>query len=246
MPLVTRHEWYWVLGISLLTLAVSTLPVLVGYLAQTPELQFVGTLYDVQDYHSHLARMHLGARGELRYRSLFTPEPHPSEPVISYDFALGWVASRVGLPARAAYELSRLTGGLALLLAAYVFIATHIPQAPTRRLAFVLAIVSSGLGWLVLTHPAFSYPNQSPMDFWLADAYLFFSIMGFPHYGWAIAALLLGFFSWQRYREQPGWRWLAALAACSLAVGFFQVFERITLNGHTSSNGKYVGLATKG
>jgi hypothetical protein len=67
------------------------------------------------------------------------------------------------------------------------------------------------------------------MDFWLADAYVFFSIMGFPHYGWAIAALVLGFFSWQRYREQPGWRWLAALAACSLAVGFFQVFELVLM-----------------
>lgn len=225
MPLVTRHEWYWVLGISLLTLAVSTLPVLAGHLAQTPELQFVGALYDVQDYHSHLARMHLGARGELRYRSLFTPEPHPSEPVILLDFVLGFVASRVGLSTPVAYELSRLTGGLALLLAAYLFIATHIPQMPTRRLAFILAIVSSGLGWLLVTHPAFSYPNQSPMDFWLADAYLFFSIMGFPHFGWTIAAILSGFVAWQRYREQPGWRWLAALAVCSLVVGFLQVFE---------------------
>ncbi len=229
MPHVARREWRWVIGVSLLTLAVSTLPVLAGHLAQTPELRFVGALYDVQDYNSHLARMHLGAHGELRYRSLFTPEPHTSEPVILYDFLLGWVASRVGLGAQAAYELSRLSGGMALLLAAYLFIAMHISEAPTRRLAFTLAIVSSGLGWLVLTHPSFSYPNQSPMDFWLADAYLFFSIMGFPHFGWVIAALLLGFVSWQRYREQPSVRWLAALAACSLVVGLLQVFELVLL-----------------
>jgi hypothetical protein len=225
MSRVARHEWCWVISVSLLTLAVSTLPMLAGYLAQTPEQRFVGALYDVQDYHSHLARMRLGAQGELRYRSLFTPEPHPSEPVILYDFLLGFAASRVGISVSVAYELSRLAGGLALLLAAYCFIAEHIPEASTRRLAFTLAIVSSGLGWLVLTHPAFSYPHQSPMDFWLADAYLFFSIMGFPHFGWAIAALLMGFVAWLRYREQPNAQWLAALAACSLALGFLQVFE---------------------
>lgn len=109
MPHVARREWCWVVGVSLLTLVISTLPILAGYLAQTPELRFVGALYDVQDYHSHLARMHLGAHGELRYRSLFTPEPHTSEPVILYDFLLGWTASRVGLGAWAAYELSRLS-----------------------------------------------------------------------------------------------------------------------------------------
>jgi hypothetical protein len=230
MPHITRREWRWVVAVSLLTLLISTLPVLVGYLAQTPELRFIGTVATVQDYNGHLGRIHLGARGELRYRSLFTPEPHPSEPVILYDFVLGYAASRVGLSAPLTYELSRLAGGLAVLLAAYLFIAMYIAGVSTRRLAFILAIVSSGLGWLVLTHPSFSYPHQSPIDFWLADAYLFFSIMGFPHFGWATTALLLGFMSWQCYRERPGARWLIALAGCCLALGFLQIFELVLLS----------------
>ncbi|MGD8759143.1 MAG: hypothetical protein PVJ07_02700, partial [Anaerolineales bacterium] len=69
---VTRREWLWVAAVAAIVLLAATLPTIAGYLAQTPEAVFLGAVYDVQDYHSHLAKMQLGARGELGYRSLFT------------------------------------------------------------------------------------------------------------------------------------------------------------------------------
>lgn len=223
--IVTQREWHWVIVVALAALLVSTTPLIAGYLAQTPDQRFAGALYDVQDYFSHLAKMQLGARGELAYRSLFTPEPHKSEPIILPYIVLGWAAARLGVALPVAYEVMRWLGGLALLLAAYGFIAEIIPTESTRRLAFVLAIVSSGLGWLVMRSAAFSYPHQSPMDFWLSDGYLLFSIMAFPHFGFSIAALLLSLIAWWRYIEQPTARRLALLVGLSTLHGFIQIFE---------------------
>ena len=190
---IARREWRWVSVVIALALIASSLPILAGYLAQTDELRFAGAVYDTEDYFSHLAKIQLGARGEYRFRSLFTAEPHPSEPIIYTDILLGAIAGPLHIPLPLIYELSRLTGAIALLVMVYKFIARAIPEVALRRLAFIIAIVSSGLGWLFISSAWFSYPNVSPIDFWLADGYLMFSIMAFPHFGWSIAAMLGAF-----------------------------------------------------
>jgi len=229
-PVVTRTEWKWVIFVIVLTLLVSSLPILVGYASQTPNQRFVGALYDVQDYFSHLAKIQLGLRGEFRYRSLFTAEPHPSEPIIYNDILLGAIARPLGLSAPLIYEVSRLLGGLVLLAMIYKFIAYYVEAVPLRRLAFILAIVSSGLGWLLISTPAFSFPNQSPIEFWLADGYILFSIMAFPHFGWSIAALLAAFLAWQIYAAEPAPRRLFWLVGFSALLGFMQIFELALLD----------------
>ncbi len=227
---IEPREWRWVLLVSCLVLLASSLPVIAGTLAQTPEWSFAGTVYDVQDYNSHLAKMQLGAHGELLYRSLFTTEDHPSEAAVLPYVWLGFLASRLGIPLPIAYQLGRLTGGLALLCSTYVFISMFFSRVSTRRLAFLLAVAASGLGWLLLKNPAFSYPNVSPIDFWLSDAYIFFSVMAFPHYSWAIAALLLSFVAWKRYCEDPSIKMLVILVALSSVHAFIQIFEIVVLD----------------
>jgi hypothetical protein len=217
-------------AVAAIVLLAATLPTIAGYFAQTPEAVFLGAVYDVQDYHSHLAKMQLGARGELGYRSLFTTEPHRSEPVILPYILLGFLASKLGVPLPAAYQIFRLSGGLALLFVMYKFIAVVLSDVATRRLAFVLAIVSSGLGWLLLRTPAFSYPNVSPIDFWLADAYILFGLMTFGHYGWSIAALLMMLIAWRSYVEDPSPRRLIWLLLLSAMHGFLQVFELVVVD----------------
>lgn len=86
-------DWRWVLLKALLTLAVPAIPIAAGYASQKPGRVFVGADNDIQDYHSHLAKMQLGARGKLAYRSLFTPEPMPGHRVILFYNVLGWFAA---------------------------------------------------------------------------------------------------------------------------------------------------------
>ncbi len=222
---ITPAEWRWVSIVSILALLVSSLPMLAGYAAQTPDQRFVGTVYDVQDYFSNLAKAQLGLRGEYRYRSLFTSEPHASEPIIYFYILLGAVARLSGLSPQLIYELSRWSGGLVLLALIYKFIAYYIEAVAIRRLSFILALTASGLGWLLISTPAFSFPNQSPIEFWLADGYILFSIMAFAHFGWSIAAMLAAFLAWQAYADDPSPKRFVWLLAFSSLLGLIQIFE---------------------
>lgn len=214
----------------MLAVLASSLPMLVGYAVQTPDQRFMGTLYDRADYFTNLAKIQLGLRGEYRYRSLFTSEPVSSEPILYYYITLGAVGRLFGASATFMYEGSRLLGGLVALGLVYKFIARFIDDVSRRRLIFLLAITGSGLGWLLIGTPLFSYPQQSPMDFWLADGYLIFSIMGFSHFTWSLAALLAAFMAWLDYAEAPSWRRLLWLVAFAALLGFIQIFEIVLLD----------------
>jgi hypothetical protein len=186
---VSRAEWRWATAVSLAVVAISTLPYAVGYLAQTPDLHFDGAVFDLEDYHSHLAKMWQGYRGEWRYRLLFTPEAHEGAYLQTFYVALGHLARLLGLRLPFTYHLARIAAGVLLLLVVYRFVALFA-AGQVRWVAFLLAATSSGLGWLVEAVCPTAPGGVSPIDFWLIDAYPFFSLLMFPHFAAATALLL--------------------------------------------------------
>lgn len=184
-----RSGWGWALAVSLAVVALSTLPYATGYLAQTPGLRFAGAVFDLQDYHSHLAKMWQGYRGEWRYRVLFTPEEHEGAYLQTFYVALGHLARVLGLGVPLTYHATRVVAGLVCLLVVYWFVG-QFTAGEVQRVSFLMAATSAGLGWLVeLVRPT-PPGGISPIDFWLMDAYTFFSLFTFPHFSLAIALLL--------------------------------------------------------
>ena len=200
---VSRGEWRWAATIAIVTVALSSLPYAAGYLAQTQGERFVGAVLDLEDYHSHLAKMWQGYRGAWRYRLLFTPEPHAGAYLQVFYVALGQLARILRLGVPLTYHLARISAGLVMLLVIYRFVALFA-VGEIRRVAFVLAATSSGLGWLVEA----IYPTPpggiSPIDFWLMDAYTFFSLFTFPHFCAAVALLLSVYAMLLRLPETTG------------------------------------------
>lgn len=189
MGRITRREWAWALAVSALVVIVSTLPYLAGYMSQTSAWRFCGAVLDLEDYYSHLAKMWQGYRGAWLYRLLFTPEEHDGAYLQTFYVALGHLARVTGLCIPLTYHLTRVVTGVGLLLVAYRFIALFAMGA-TRRVAFLLATSSSGLGWLVQAVRPTPPGGISPIDFWLMDGNTFFSLFTFPHFSVAIALLL--------------------------------------------------------
>ena len=187
---VSRAEWPWAIAVSLAVVAFSALPYAVGYLAQTPGLRFAGGVFDLEDYHSYLARMWQGYRGEWRFRLLFTPEAHEGAYFQPFHIALGHLARLTGLGLPLTYQVARVVSGFLMLLVVYRFIARFVAPVHTRRMAFLLAATSSGLGWLVEMVHSTLPGGISPVDFWFIDAYTFFSLFIVPHFSVAIALLL--------------------------------------------------------
>jgi hypothetical protein len=121
---------------------------------------------------------------------LFTPEAHEGAYFQPFYIALGYLARLTGLRLPLAYHVARVVFGFLMLLVVYRFIARFVAPVRTRQVAFLLAVTSSGLGWLIeAIHPTLP-GGISPIDFWLIDAYTFFSLFVVPHFSAAIALLL--------------------------------------------------------
>ncbi|MBN1955648.1 MAG: hypothetical protein JW900_11440 [Anaerolineae bacterium] len=187
---VTRSEWRWAAVVALVVVAFSTVPYIAGHLAQTPDLRFAGAVYDLEDYHSYLARMWQGYRGSWRFQLLFTPQPHEGVYIQPFHVLLGHLARLAGLGLPLTYQVARVGLGFLMLLTVYRFIARFTPAGGARRAAFLLAATASGLGWLVEVICPTPAGGISPIDFWLIDAYVFFSLFIVPHFSAAIALLL--------------------------------------------------------
>jgi len=217
---IGRREWIWVAAVAGLIVIASTVPYLAGYLAQTAEMHFGGALLDQIDYHSHLAKMWQGYRGQWRYRLLFTPEDDRGVYLQVFYVALGYLARIVGLSLPLTYQIARVVCGFLMLLAIYWFTAHFTALVRTRRLAFLLATTASGLGWLTEVLAPTPPGGISPMDFWLLDGFAYLAVLTSPHFCAAIGLLLAIFLLLLSCREGPApvEATLAVLASLVLGI----------------------------
>ncbi len=224
MQRVTRQEWVWVVAVAGLVMAISSVPYLTGYLAQTGEVRFSGALLDRADYQSYLARMWQGYRGEWQFRLLFTPEAHAGTYLQPFYLALGHLARLTGLGLPLIYQAARLVFGFLMLLAIYGFLAYFIESVQTRRVAFFLATTASGLGWLTeVFHPT-PAGGISPMDFWLLDGFTYLAVLVTPHFCATTGLLLAIFLLLLRQPQGPDWREVGLAVLASLALGLIHPY----------------------
>lgn len=227
---ISRSEWVFTALMALTVLVITALPYLAGWLASTPDRVFEGFIIDIDDAHSHLAKMQQGYRGEWRYRILFTPEPHEGAYTNTLYIALGHLARLSGADLVATYHGARLIFGFAYLVVAYIFVAFFLPDLAGRRLAYVLICFSSGLGWLALLISGSSVVGDiTPLDFWFIEMYSFFTVMLFPHTSLALALLLVTFGLTLRYIETGRWTIIALALASAIGVSVIHPFMLLVI-----------------
>lgn len=225
---ISWQEWLWAGGVAGVVLFLSSFPYLLAWSTTPPGTYFEGIVVDVPDIHSHLAKMQQGWRGAWHYRILFTTEAHDAAFTNLFYLALGHGARLLHLGLMTVYHLVRLTAGFLLLLVAYRFIARFIADVTSRRLAYFLICFASGLGWLVLLLTgSFEVSGVTPVDLWLIEINIFFTIMVFPHASLVVALMLLLFDAFLDYSETGAWRWL--LVAGSSAVGISTIHPYMLL-----------------
>jgi len=215
----SREKWTAVL-IAALTICVANSPYLLAYASESPRLSFGGVVMNFEDAHGYLAKMNQGAAGRLTYQIPFTSEEHEGAFVGGFFLALGWICALTGLPVIWMWHLSRLVFGCVLLLSAYVFIAAFLEDPKQRLVAYLLACLSSGLGWVVLLTGRFSILGFDLIDFKMPEAHTFFTILTFPHFSLGATLLLIIFVLILQLRRTRRWRYavVAGLASLVLAV----------------------------
>ncbi len=203
------------MGWAVAMLALSCVPYLVAVWLAPDGWHFAGIIVNPLDGHSYLAKMRQGFDGAWRFHLPYTPEPHQGVFIYPHYLALGHLARLTGLPLVWMFHLARLAAGLALLMAAYRFILRLAPDRQTRRLAFILLLTASGLGWLGVLFGAF------PIDLWIPEAFVPYSLLTNPHFplGMALMLVILG-----KIGGMGDWKvgrlgdWGVGLTALGLAV----------------------------
>src|ERR1700737_5350463 len=91
--------------------------------------------------------MRQGADGSWLWNDPYTSEPHGGVFLFSFYLLFGHLAALLHLPLIAAYHLARITGAIALVLAADR-LCRRVLAPELHRLALVLVILGSGAGGL--------------------------------------------------------------------------------------------------
>jgi hypothetical protein len=191
MPDVSRREILGAIGIAAVVVAMSSVPYLLGYIAAPADTEFGGFVTDPDDGFSYLAKMRQGAWDGWRYRIPFTTEEHQGAYVYTLYVALGKLSASLSLSLMLTYQLARVVASFAMLLSAYLLISVFLETREARIIAYLLVCFSSGLGWLVLLlTQSPTLMGLPPIDFWLMEAYSFFTLFTFPHASAAVAILL--------------------------------------------------------
>jgi hypothetical protein len=212
--------------VSIVVVAVSCLPYLVGYWFTPPDRIFGGFVLDAVDSNTYLAKMQQGAQGYWKAVLLHTPEDHPALRLYVFYLALGHLAAWLDLPLILVYHAARAACGLILLISLYLFLCLFLDSRRGRWLAYLLAATGSGIGWLIILvagNPTLG--GVSPLDFWLMEAYAFFTLFLFPQSALAMA-LLMGVLGGmvKIFGRESCWRpWLFALG-CGLALALLNPY----------------------
>ncbi len=178
-----RMPWLaWVAVLSFL-LAVS-LPYLYALVVSGDRYAFSGLLFNPLDGNTYLAKMYQGFEGSWQFRLPYTSEPGQGAYLFLYYLFLGHAARLLGAPMILIYHLARLAGVLFLIYALYRFYAAILDEARLVWLAFGLALLGGGIGWLALPTGAVT------ADFWVAEAYPFLSAYANPHFPLSLGLLL--------------------------------------------------------
>ncbi|MBN1427682.1 MAG: hypothetical protein JXB07_04800 [Anaerolineae bacterium] len=230
MPKVSAAEWRWVAVIGLIILLIFSLPYIVGLLASTPQMSFSGFLFGLEDMYSYIAKMRFGARDGWSFQLVYTSEPHQGGYVFLPFLALGKLAAFItgqGAMITAetliiTYHVARVLCGGLLLVVIYRFLAEFLPDVSRRRMAWCIALLTGGLGWIPIAL------NQTVglqlIELYVPEGFSTLLLFGLPHLSLARAMLLVGWLALWKAIDTAGWRWAIIAGLAWLGMGIIVPF----------------------
>ncbi|NLE45706.1 MAG: hypothetical protein GX620_13370 [Chloroflexi bacterium] len=227
---VSGREWRFVGLVIAVVLVFTSLPYLYGYLSSPTDKQYMGLMLNVPDHGQYLSWWR-SFQSTFLVRNKLTPEAN--EPL--FFNLLWWTLAQVskwtGLGYAAVYQAFRWVAGGSFLWAAYRLIAQFVPEAPRRRVTFLLLSFSSGLGWVlvVLKYTLTGGELLFPLDVFIAEGNSFLCILGYPHFAFAITFIALAFeFAWRGWREERTWPMVWS-GVVSFLLGWMHAYDLLLI-----------------
>jgi hypothetical protein len=234
--LISRREWIIALLISLAMTTILTIPYLLGYYLARSGTVFTGLIMNPEDSQSYFAKMLQGYDGHWLYTIPFTSERHEPAFIGGFYLLLGQVARWFNLSLDYVWNGARVVADIILFLFTFFFICTFLDDKRQRWTAYLLAILGSGLGWLLFALRKFEWLGAFPVDFKMPEAHLFFSALTFPHVAVGTTILLLSYWLLLKALHGADKLWIFAILAglANLLLGIvypFLIFLVVATSG---------------
>jgi hypothetical protein len=221
-------EWRFVILVILGLLVVTSIPYVYGYLTAPTDLWFSGVIYNVHDTAQYLSWMRESGH-RLFIDNKLTSEPNEAVFLNLHWWIPGRLAAITGLSLTQVYQIFRVCAVPLLTVATYAFCALLFEDLFRRRFAFLLSILTSGLGWVWVVRKQFTGHLSFPLDVYTTPGNSFYVMMVSPPQAFAAALtlviLLLAVLGVQRKRF-----WLSVAAALSsLFLGLGHIYDLVTV-----------------
>ncbi len=220
MKKIIQLENHLFLLIAAALLGFSSIPTWLGRTVETEALVFRGTYTDTQDYAVHIAMMQAGRLGEWAYQLRFTSEEHSPAFIRLFYIFLGHVSRWTNLDVENVFQLARWFFGLTALFSIDQLFQKIFAERTTARFAFFLAVLGAGMGWLQLILSAPLDPI-APIDLWLIDAYILFSISLFPSFSFTLTLMAVALYFFLEFLENGKWSQIVFICVSALLVQLF-------------------------
>ena len=152
MRALSASERRWLIWASALLLLFTLVPLALAA-ARTPAgYVFGGFVYEARDGDSYVGKTMQGVEGHWLYHDPYTSEKEPASLIYAPYLFLGQVDRVLHVPVPLLLQLVRLGLSGALLAGVYLLCAECFADPGRRRLAFLLALLGGGLGFLGIAH----------------------------------------------------------------------------------------------
>ncbi len=217
--------WRFPALVGVVVLTATALPYLVGSGFAGSGHRFMGVAFDAPDTAQYFAWMRAFAHSNtLLIANPLTPEPNHAAFFNLLWFSLGHLGQFLHAQPTAVYQGFRWLAGGGFLAMLWVLCGTFCSPGAERRLAWLLATLGGGFGWVWIIVKYTLHRPVPPLDVYIAEPNTLFSLIAFPHLLFA-SSLLIGIFLLSlRGYERRSWAAYGGAAALGLLRGLTHAY----------------------
>lgn len=187
---ITRKEWTFLVIIAVITILITAVPYLYGYLTKPQGSIYTGIHHLTPgDTNVWLSIIEQTKQGHNIFINLYTSENQHRIFINPLWLSVGWMAKIFNLSNLLALNIARSIWIIIFIFIAYLFISYFFDKIFKRKIILLIILFSSGLG--VFFNPfLFNVNNliEHPTDIWVPESITFLTLLHSPH---LIASLTL-------------------------------------------------------
>jgi len=209
---IEKEEWFFIFLIWLILTFLIFFPFLVGKIMEPKDSIFLGfqniNIIDTPYYYSLIEQ---AKDGHFLFRYNSTSESHPYFIFDPFWLSVGILAKIFNLSSIYTFQIVKFFVIPIFLISSYFLISFFFEEKKKRKWALLILTFASGWGWIFLSFlpliPGMSINGvidlkkfvdsrgvfQFPIDFWVPEAFSFFSLYNSPHFGFSTSLIFLIF-----------------------------------------------------